>query len=273
MERANQKSTSLGSIIVVAAIALLQGCATQLAILPASNTNDPDAATARHALQFQSSSIAPRGGEALLPPEGLRPGDIILSSMSSLSSAGIQLMTLAPVSHAAVYIGDWKVVEAVRPGVRIRQLDELLAEENVVLALRYPGLSAEQARDIGRHALQKVGAGFNFLGVTLHVPFAVKRVVCEVPLMPSALRDACIRSIGVIHHLAASENRFFCSQLVLQAYQQAGVPITDADPRLISPADILHMREGDVPSISIHKPLRFVGHLKYQLEKIAALEQ
>jgi len=38
--------------------------------------------------------------------------------------------------------------------------------------------------------------------------------------------------------------------------------VTHADPRLISPADILHMREGDVPSVNIARPLRYVGHLK-----------
>jgi hypothetical protein len=52
---------------------------------------------------------------------------------------------------------------------------------------------------------------------------------------------------------------------VLQSFRQAGVPITDADPRLISPADILHMREGDVPSVRVRRPLHFVGHLKYEV--------
>jgi hypothetical protein len=81
--------------------------------------------------------------------------------------------------------------------------------------------------------------------------------------MSAALRDACLRSIGVLNYVAASESRFFCSQLVLQAYRHAGVPVTDADPRLISPADILHMREGDVSSIMIAKQLRYVGRLEY----------
>jgi len=42
------------------------------------------------------------------------------------------------------------------------------------------------------------------------------------------------------------------------------VQMTSADPRLISPADILHMREGDVSSVRIPKQLQFVGHLKYE---------
>ena len=68
----------------------------------------------------------------------------------------------------------------------------------------------------------------------------------------------------MLSYLAPSESRLFCSQLVLDAFRQAGLPITNADPRLVSPSDILHMREGDVSSVRIHQRLRYVGHLKYQ---------
>lgn len=49
---------------------------------------------------------------------------------------------------------------------------------------------------------------------------------------------------------------------MLAAYQQAQLPLTSADPLLVSPADLLHMREGDVPSIRIEQTLQYVGHLK-----------
>lgn len=258
---------------MVLLIALLQGCATQLAPRPRSASGDAETASAAPALRFQHSSIAPTGDDAFVAPEALQPGDILLSSMSSLRSAAIRLMTFAPVSHAAVYIGDRQVVEAVGSGVRVRGIDELLKEETVVLVLRYPDLSAEQARNIKDYALKKSGTGFSYLGVTLHVPLSIIRRLCEVPLAPLALRDACIRSIGVINQVAARESRLFCSQLVLQAYRHAEVPMTDADPRLLSPADILHMREGDVSSVRIHRQLRYAGLLKYPLPMMVALQQ
>ena len=37
---------------------------------------------------------------------------------------------------------------------------------------------------------------------------------------------------------------------------------TDADPRWVSPVDIMHMREGDVSSFTPVQPLQYVGHLK-----------
>ena len=71
---------------------------------------------------------------------------------------------------------------------------------------------------------------------------------------------------------ASRDDQFFCSQFVLEAYRQAGLPITAADPRWVSPADLLHMREGDVPSIAATQPLRYIGHLKYNAPPILAAD-
>jgi uncharacterized protein YycO len=252
-------------------VAFLQGCATQFDVRPGAAAQDAETAGAAPALHFQNLSAAPASETAFVKPAALQPGDILLSSMPGFAAAGIELMTVAPVSHASLYIGDGEIVEAVRAGVGTRTLDEVMAEETLVLVMRYPGLSAAQAQSIREYALNQRGAGFNFVGVTLHIPFSVTRRFCELPLVPSTVRDPCIRSMGVFHRMASKNGRFFCSQLVLQAYRHAGVQVTDADPRIVSPADLLHMREGDVPSFRIGKPLHYVGHLKYDLPMVAAV--
>ena len=48
--------------------------------------------------------------------------------------------------------------------------------------------------------------------------------------------------------------------------------MTDADPRIVRPADILHMREGDVPSIRVSRQLEHVGLLKRAPRFAPALE-
>jgi uncharacterized protein YycO len=236
-------------------MALLQGCATRFEF------QEPGA----NGLRFQTSAVAPRSGEAALTLDALQPGDIILTSAPTLRSVGIRLMTLSSVSHAALYVGDGRVVEAVGSGVHERPLDELLREENVALVLRYPKLSRDDQLKILDYARQKTGARFSYFGATLHLPFSVTRRVCELPLLPGAVRDRCLRSVGVLSYAAATESQLFCSQLVMQAYQSAGAPVTDADARLITPADILHMREGDVPSVSVRQPLRYLGFLRYEV--------
>lgn len=242
-------------VLMLAALGL-GGCATQFEARPES-----EAPT----LRFQGVSIQPDDTAERIAPAELRPGDILLTSTGTLRSAGIQLMTFAPVSHAAVYVGRGQVVEAVGSGVRVRTLRALLEEESIALALRYPDLSELQAQSVRSVALEKVGRNFNYVGVAMHVPFTINRRLCELPLLPVAARDLCLQSMGGVLHLATSRRALFCSQLVLQSYRQAGVPLTDADPRLISPADILHMREGDVPSVRVKRPLRFLGHLKYEV--------
>jgi hypothetical protein len=245
-------------------IVLVPGCATQFGPRH-SESQDGEAV-----LQFQNLSAAPAGEHDFVRPEALRPGDILLTSMPGFTGAGIELMTIAPVSHAALYLGNGHVMEAVRAGVGERSIGEVMAEESIALVLRYPDLTAAQARLILEYARSKSGAGFNFFGVTLQIPSAIGRRACELPLVPAAVRDACIRGMGVFSRLAARERRLFCSQLVLQASRHAGVQLTESDPRIITPADILHMREGDVSSVRIRKPLRYVGHLKYDRPLVIA---
>jgi uncharacterized protein YycO len=234
------------------------GCATQIA------------APGGPLVQFQSQSVAPEDDHATLGADALQPGDILLSSMPGLAGAGIELVTLAPVSHVAIYAGDCRVLEATRAGVGERTMQQVLEDERVALVLRHPGLTRAQAQRVVHYAERKRGAKFNFVGVTLQVPVSLARKLCELPLVPGAARDACIRGLGVLSRLGTRERQLFCSQLVLQAYTHAGVPLTDADPRIMSPADILHMREGDVSSLRIHVPLRYVGHLKYEQPVLVA---
>lgn len=237
-------------------MALLQGCATRF---------DLQGSGADAGLRFQTSAVAPQKDEAALAQDTLEPGDIILTSAPTLRSVGIRLFTLSSVSHAALYIGDGRIVEALGSGVRERPLEELLREENVALVLRYPGLTRDEQLEMLDYARQKTGARFNYFGATLHVPFSLTRRICELPLLPGTIRDACLRSMGVFSYAAATESQLFCSQLVMQAYQRAGVQVTDADPRLLTPADILHMREGDVSSVRVRKQLRYMGYLRYEV--------
>ena len=240
--------------------ALLSGCATRVDDVAA----DQRGAVAGKQLNFQQTALDPANGGRLVRADALRSGDIILSATNGVTSAGIRLLTLAPVSHAAIYLGDDGVAEAVGGGIVVRPLADVLNEESVVVAFRHPALLDEHAGRIRDFSKSKVGGSYNHVGVVLLAPFSLERRACELPLLPEAMRDFCLRGIATIQLGAGSNDRFFCSQFVLEAYRAAGLPITDADPRWVSPADILHMREGDVPSMKIHQALVYVGHLKNQ---------
>ncbi|RZL91907.1 MAG: YaeF family permuted papain-like enzyme [Variovorax sp.] len=218
---------------------------------------------ARLGLRMQSSVIAPGNGGEMVQASALQPGDILLTSVATLNSFGIRLGTFSPVSHAVLYLGDGRIAEAVGSGVRARNLDEVIAEEQMVVAFRVPGLDPMHAVQMQAWALQQVGTRYNTTGVLLNAPFVLNRRVCELPLIPSAVSNFCVTGMAMVQLGASRDDQFFCSQFVLEAYNRAGLPITNADPRWVSPADLLHMREGDVPSIPATQALRYVGHLKY----------
>ena len=215
-------------------------------------------------LRLQSSVIAPGRGGELIAASALEPADILLSSGATLQSFGIQLATLAPVSHALVYLGDGVVAEAVGAGVRTRRIEAVLAEEAMVVAFRSPAVTPAQAQRLRDWSLSQVGVRYNTVGVVLTAPFVLSRRLCELPLLPGAAREACVRGFATVQLGASRNDRFFCSQFVLEAYRQAGAPLSAADPRWVSPADLLHMREGDVATMAASHPLQYVGHLKFQ---------
>jgi Permuted papain-like amidase enzyme, YaeF/YiiX, C92 family len=232
---------------------LLTSCATGLK----TSESNPNGTFA-----FQNKALHPANGGLLINGEQLQPGDIVLTASNSLASSGIRLISLSPVSHAAVYMGDQQVAEAVTSGIRRRSVVDLMDEESTIVVFRHPGVKADSMLKMDAFVTKYVGQKYNYLGVMLQAPFSIERRVCELPLVPSLVRDFCIQGVAAIQLGMGRNDQFFCSQFVLEAYKTAGLPLTDADPRLISPVDLLHMREGDVPSIKIRQTLQYVGHLK-----------
>ncbi|WP_374401817.1 YaeF family permuted papain-like enzyme [Niveibacterium sp.] len=248
-------------ILLLCLLLCCSACATQVAEKPL----DALAPGGQPPIAFQRTALSPHNGGTLIGEQLLRAGDILLSAANGITSAGIRLFTLAPVSHAALYIGNGEVAEAVGEGVRVRSVAEVLDEESVVVAFRHPTLDDAAAARIRSFAQEKVGDRYNYVGVMMQAPFSIERRLCELPTVPATIRDACINGLATVQlgNGTAGDDRFFCSQFVLEAYREAGHPITKSNPTWVSPADILHMREGDVSSIQVDQPLTYVGHLKF----------
>ena len=253
----------LSAWLAACLLGVVSGCAT--AIKPAS---DSTPAT----LGFQNLLLSPGNGGQLINAQALQSGDIVLTADNGINSVGIRLATLSPVSHAALYIGDNQIAEAVGSGIRLRSVDAVLLDEATVVVFRHPKVTADQASSIKAFTQAHDGEKYNFVGIMLQAPFTLERRLCELPLVPSLVRDFCIRGIAAVQLGLGRNDQFFCSQFVLEAYRSAGLPLTDADPRLINPGDLLHMREGDVPSIRIHQALQYVGHLKSPPQVVAAAQ-
>lgn len=250
----NNLSRNMRMASLCMSVVLLTACATGMGTDPASGTQ---------AFQVQNRLLlTPANGGQRITSAALQPGDIILSSTNGVTSMGIRLLTVSPVSHAALYLGNDDIAEAVGAGIRTRKMADFIADESTIVAFRHPGVRTEHSDTMRTFAQAHAGKKYNVLGVVLQAPFTLQRQYCELPLVPSLVRDACIRGLAAIQLGVARNDRFFCSQFVLAAYQEAKLPLTTADPLLVSPADLLHMREGDVPSVRIAQSLQYVGHLK-----------
>lgn len=248
------RAALLCAAVTLMAVVALGGCATRV-------DRDPD--NGLPTLQLQNSALlTPSNGGLVIAGDDLRAGDIILSATHGINSLGIRVFTLSPVSHAALYLGDDRIIEAVGSGVRTRSTGDFMADEATIVAFRHPGMTEAHAAAMRAFAQAQDGKKYNTAGIVLQAPFTLQRKFCEIPLVPGSLRDACLRGTAAVQLGAARNDRFFCSQLVLEAYRAAALPLTDASALMVSPADLLHMREGDVPSVQIKQALLYVGHLK-----------
>ena len=231
----------------------LTGCATDIGM---------DKAKGTPTLDMQSRFLNPSNGGQLIGTDAMQPGDILLSSADSLTSVGIRVLSVSSVSHASIYLGNGQVAEAVTSGIQVRNVEDFIAGEATIVAFRHPAIAPSHMPPMRSFVDKHVGQKYNFMGIVLQAPFTLERRVCELPLVPGLVRDFCVRGIAAIQLGLGSQDKFFCSQFVLQAFNQAGLPLTDADPRLFAPTDLLNMREGDVSSVKIKQTLQYVGHLK-----------
>lgn len=244
----------------VLAFSLLAGCSTA----PQHQPGFP--------LKFQSASTHP---STLIAADALQPGDLLLSSATSIQSWGIRLFSLTGVSHAAIYLGDQQVAEAVGSGVKIISLERALAESNNLLALRVPGMTPAQIQLLREYSDQQLGKKYNFKGIAMFMPFMVSRRVCELPLVNERVRSHCLTALANVQ-LADEEqpqpDRFFCSEFVLAGYRYAGIELLEGQANWVSPADLLHLREGDVSAWHAQQPIEYIGHLKrWNLKEILSL--
>jgi uncharacterized protein YycO len=171
----------------------------------------------------------PKGGGLCLDVAALQPGDIVVSTTAGAVSTVIRLGTGSPVSHAALYVGGSEVVEALEAGVTRWSLSAALADDALAVVYRSAEATPAIAARIAAYAIAQVGQKYNAAAALV----SSQKLVCMISKP----------AVGT----------FFCSQLVLEAYKQAGLPLTSLPSHCITPADTV--------AIATHK-LKYIGHLK-----------
>lgn len=181
--------------------------------------------------------LDPGAGGRSIGLQALLPGDILVSTTDEWVSRGIRDVTDSEVSHSMLYLGEGTVVHAVGQGVVEQSLDDAVDGSWLVVAYRKAGLDETAVRKIVAFSREKVGRGYDYaaIGGLLLVETSI---FIEKDDMTS-LQD---------------EDRFFCSELVAEAFAHGGAPLFSGTSSAVTPAYLAERR--------IWGGLRYVGHLK-----------
>ncbi|BBG58708.1 Orthopoxvirus protein of uncharacterised function (DUF830) [Providencia rustigianii] len=242
--------------ILIVSFIFINGCSTQF-------KTDEQSNQLKFTIQ-QANTIPIKDSVEPLTVADMLPGDILLSSATGMNSWGIRLFSVSGVSHASIYLGFGQVAESVGSGVRIIRLDQAINDSNNMVVLRHNHLTSFHAEKLREFSEQNDGGKYNMKGIVMIAPWMLTKRVCELPLVGQTIRNFCLRTLATVQLGDDIEqaNGFFCSQFVLDAYKYAGVPLFEGNSSWITPADILHMRSGDVPTFVPTERLTYVGHLK-----------
>lgn len=168
----------------------------------------------------------------------LMPGDIIATAGGALASTIIRGATNSPFSHAILYRGNGRVVDAVPgEGVNRRTLSATLRGASLAAVFRHKTASAEQCEIAVKWAEKQAGKPYDHLGAG------------RIGLSPDS-RTAPLRytRAGLVTVLldesknlreGAHDASFFCSELIAKAFEVASAPLVDRPAHQVSPGHLL----------------------------------
>lgn len=152
----------------------------------------------------------------------IQPGDIILSRVpGSLISDTIQDLTNSKWSHALLYLGDNKIIEATNHGIVINPLIKYFSNKYQIGVFRIsPELTPEETTQLIKAIRKKLGIDYGWLKLAW---LGFLRLVgkSEDPDWSVKLKGGMI-----------------CSELVAWSYKQIGRPLKDLPVQLMEPQDL-----------------------------------
>ena len=168
-----------------------------------------------------------------IPYDLLQPADIIVSTTSANVSRVIRVGTFSKVSHACLYVGSLEVIEAIGEGVVNRTIEESVGADTLAIVLRHKNMSAAAAAIIVRYAGRQVGKKYDLAGAASAAPGVTKGFICVVsPALCVGLAG------GEAANALDQDAKFFCSELVARAYEQANMRLINRPAYQTNPDDV-----------------------------------
>jgi cell wall-associated NlpC family hydrolase len=169
-------------------------------------------------------ALDPGIGGCSVGDSALQAADIIIST-----TGAIRIGTSSVVSHGALYCGSGSVIEAIGQGVVSRSIYDSLADDALAVAYRHPAVTSSIAAAIVAFASSHIGDSYSVKGAAA----AADPILCRI--------------------VGTKPAAFFCTQLVIEAYRQGGMPLTSLPAQCVTPQGVAEIA---------FERLVYVGHLK-----------
>lgn len=184
-----------------------------------------------------SSSKNPTSQTLNPVPRGLlRTADILLTASNTANSRIIQRLTCAPVSHALVMVDPIRAMDAMPgAGVKERRLENVVLTNGLVLVLRHRSISFRQSALVGSFVQSQIGKQYDYSGAARSAATTGCKAVGKLPF---GHKIQILDEYGKL----SDENHdktFFCSELIVRAFEVAGAPLSPHRARNASPGAIL----------------------------------
>jgi cell wall-associated NlpC family hydrolase len=204
---------------------------------------------------MSSQPLAPHKGAKRITSAQLAPGDLIVSTTNAIWSQVIRQWTHSKISHVMLYLGHGQVVEAIPDGVVVRSLTAALHDATLAVAFRKKGLSHKVIQNVLAYARTKAAEkrAYDYRG-------AAGGGARANPTACRALLGTAMRPIAELACRSAARGgwqdpeKYYCSELVLESFERAGVRLVDTSPSVSVPQQIVDAAQQGV--------LAYVGHLR-----------
>lgn len=145
-------------------------------------------------------------------------GDFGIIKSKGIAARLIQVGTVSRWNHAFIYIGDGKIIEANPTGVTISPVTKY----SKIAWNQHENLNEVQRQEIVKSAKHLVGSSYGFVDILV-----IGLRILGLKLLTFALLERLAMKQGVI-----------CSELVAICYLNAGIPVLEKPPHLITPGDL-----------------------------------
>jgi uncharacterized protein YycO len=167
----------------------------------------------------------------------LKKGDIVLTGKQEVThSAAIQLSNVLTRkikhrfwTHAAIYRGDGMLWEAQPRGIIERDINDYFEAGHIMRAFRHKYIKDEKILDKALdYCARQEGRPYGFLGLGFFVVSS---------FMPISFNF--LFTNPVVDKWCKMEKAYFCSELIVEAFEDIGYPVSPYDGWRVKPSDFI----------------------------------